>query len=159
MAANADRHSGIEAVGDVPWGTHLCEFYQAKEDLEETLVPYFADGLRNNERCMWVTSEPLTVPEADKALRKQVPDLDRYVERGQIMIVPHEEWYLKDGYFDLDRTLQGWVDLEEAALSDGYDGLRLTGNTCWLEKEMWGDFSAYEAAVDAAIGTHKMLAV
>ena len=30
---NVARHTGITIVGDVPWGTHSCCFYQDKQDL------------------------------------------------------------------------------------------------------------------------------
>ena len=33
------RKTGIGIIGDVPWGTHFCQFYQDKEDLIEILVP------------------------------------------------------------------------------------------------------------------------
>jgi len=55
------RKSGIEALGNVPWGTHFCQFYQTTEDLTDILVPYFKSGLENNEFCFWVTSQPLGV--------------------------------------------------------------------------------------------------
>ena len=77
------RKFGIELVGSVPWGTHLCQFYESKQDLIDILVPYFTEGLRSNEFCMWVTSPPLEVEEAKEALRKAVPDLDRYVQKGR----------------------------------------------------------------------------
>ena len=44
------RKTEIGLIGDVPWGTHLCQFYHTKEDLIEILVPYFKAGLENNER-------------------------------------------------------------------------------------------------------------
>ena len=62
------RHTGIHIIGDVPWGTHFCQFYQDKQDLIDTLVPYFKAGLENNEFCMWITSEPLRAEEAKAAL-------------------------------------------------------------------------------------------
>ena len=63
------RKTGINVVGDVPWGTHFCLFYQTKEDLIDILVPYFQAGLENNEFCMWITSAPLEVEEAKSALK------------------------------------------------------------------------------------------
>jgi hypothetical protein len=50
------RKSGIDIVGPVPWGTHFCQFYETSQDLIEILVPYFKEGLQQNEFCMWVTS-------------------------------------------------------------------------------------------------------
>jgi len=59
-----NRETGIGIVGTISWGTHLCQFYQTKEDLIDILVPYFKAGLENNEFCMWITSEPLRVNDA-----------------------------------------------------------------------------------------------
>jgi PAS domain S-box-containing protein len=157
--SKALRKSGIEVVGSFPWGTHLCQFYRTKDDLLETLVPYFSEGLRNNEYCMWVTSEPLSMEEAKEAMRKAVPDFDRCLERGQIEILPHTEWYLKDGAFNQKRVLDGWIDKLDEALAKGYDGLRLTGNTFWLEKKNWNDFANYENAVNSVIEQYKMIAI
>ena len=46
------RKTGIDIIGEVPWGTHICLFYEAKSDLLEILVPYFKAGLENNEFCV-----------------------------------------------------------------------------------------------------------
>jgi PAS domain S-box-containing protein len=156
---DAFRKSGIEVVGSFPWGTHLCQFYKTKDDLLETLVPYFSEGLRNNEYCMWVTSEPLGIEEAKEAMRKAVPDFDRCLERGQIEMLPYAEWYLKDGTFNQKRVLDGWISKVNEALAKGYDGLRLTGNTFWLEKKNWNDFADYENAVNSVIEQYKMIAI
>jgi len=156
---NVLRKSGLEIIGEVPWGTHFCQFYQSKEDLIEILVPYFKQGLENNEFCMWVTSEPLGAEDAKKALKEKVKNLDEYIKKGQIEILDYSQWYTKTGRFDADKVLEGWVKKEEQAIERGFDGLRLTGNTFWLEKESWESFTNYEAIVNSVIGKHRMLAV
>ncbi len=153
------RKTGIDIIDNAPWGRHFCLFYQAKEDLGNILVPYFKTGLENNEFCMWVTSEPLGEEEAKQAMRKAMPDFDRYLEGGQIEIIPHTEWYLKDGAFDLQTALNGWIDKLNQALANGYDGIRVTGNTAWLEKGDWPNFTDYEEAVNNVIGEYRMLAI
>ena len=153
------RNSGIDIIGDVPWGTNFCQFYQTKEDLMDILVPYFKAGLENNEFCMWVTSQPLDVEEAKEALKGAVPDFDIYLAKGQIEIIPYTQWYVKEGFFDSDRVLNGWVEKLNLALANGYDGLRLTGNTFWLEKEDWNDFVDYEEQVDRVLGNYQMIAL
>ena len=62
------RDSGISVLGQVPWGTHFCQFYQTQQHLAEVLVPYFKAGLENNEFCVWVTSEAMTCDQARRAL-------------------------------------------------------------------------------------------
>ena len=142
------RKSGIDIVGDIPWGTHFCQFYQTKEDLIDILVPYFKAGLENNELCIWVTSEPLEVEEAKEALGKAVPDIDVYLERGQIEIIPDTQCYLKENVFDSDKILDGWIEKLNQALTAGYDGIRSSGDTFWLEKIDWSNFVEYEEEID-----------
>ncbi len=153
------RRTGLDIIGDVPWGTHFCHFYRTKRELIDVLVPYFKAGLESNEFCLWVTSEPLVEQDAHKAMSEAIPDFDRYLKTGQIEIMPHDQWYLKDGVFDSERVLRGWVDKLDSALSRGYSGLRLTGNAAWLEKRDWASFADYEAAVTSVIGKHKMVAL
>lgn len=153
------RKTGIDVLGDVPWGTHFCQFYQTREDLLDILLPYFKKGLEENEFCMWVTSEPLDEKEAEEAIRKALPHFDEFLKKGQIEIIPFSEWYVKDGAFNAKRVLEGWADKLKLALSRGFDGMRLTGNTFWLEKKDWKSFTDYEKEVNSVIGTCKMIAV
>jgi len=106
---SAKRKTAIDIIGDVPWGTHFCQFYQTKQDLLEILIPYFKAGLENNEFCMWVTSEPLSTEEAKEAMRKEVNDLDQYMAKGQMEILDYSQWYTKSGRFDAEEALAGWV--------------------------------------------------
>jgi len=153
------RKTGIDVLGNVPWGTHLCLFYKTKKDLIEVLVPYFKAGLEHNEFCMWITCEPLNEREAEKAMRKAVPDFDEYLSTGQIEILPHSKWYLKAGSFDAQRVLKGWIDKLNQALTKGYAGLRATGNMMWLEEGRWRSFVHYEHEVNEKIGRHRMVAL
>lgn len=152
-------NTGIDVIGPVPWGAHFCQFYRDKDDLLDVLIPYFKAGLENNEFCMWITSPPLGAAEARRAMGRAMPDFPGRLARGQIEILPHTRWYLKGGSFDRQRVLDGWVDKLKAAQAAGYAGLRLSGNTFWLEKEDWKSFTDYEAAINEVIGNYRMLAM
>src|SRR6266853_6823070 len=91
------RKTGISVVGDVPWGTHYCHFYETKQDLLDTLVPYFKAGLESKEFCLWVVSAPelITMEEARTALAQAVPDLDRHLSDENIEILNAHEWYFE----------------------------------------------------------------
>lgn len=154
-----NRKIGIDIIDNVSWGTHLCQFYRTKEDLIDILVPYFKAGLESNEFCMWVVSEPLKVEDAKKALKKVVKKLDEYIKKGQIEILDYSQWYTKSGRFEADKVLKGWVGKEKKALKRGFDGLRLTGNTFWLDKKNWKSFVNYEEIVNNVIGEHRMIAI
>jgi hypothetical protein len=150
--------SGIAIIGDLPWGSHFCQFYKTKKDLLDVLIPYFKAGLENNEFCVWVTSDFLTREHALKALKKGVPGFSAYLERGQMEIFPYQDWYLIGGSFDLQRTLDMWMDKHDEALSKGFAGVRVSGNPYWIDnKKDWDDFTAYEAAINRVIGGTKLL--
>jgi len=102
------RKTGVDVVGDIPWGSHFCLFYETRADLLETLVSYCKAGLENQEFCLWVVAEPLTAEDARHALGQAVPDLDQYLADRSIEIVGARDWYLQDGAFDLNRVISGW---------------------------------------------------
>ncbi len=150
------RNTGISVVGDMAWGTHFCHFYDSKQDLLDTLVPYFKAGLDNKEFCVWVIADPLTKEEAWNALRKGVPDLDRHLADQSIEMFVGEEWYLKNGRFNLKRITSAWNEKLEQALARGYAGMRVSGDTCWLRKKDWQDFCAYENHLNESISDQAM---
>jgi PAS domain S-box-containing protein/putative nucleotidyltransferase with HDIG domain len=155
----SNRVTGIDVIGKTPWGTHVCQFYQTKGDLIDILAPYFKAGLENNELCLWLTSEPLGVEEAKASLTRVVRNLNDYIKKGQMEIVNAREWYTKSGKFNPEEMLHYWDEKEELALQKGFDGLRFSGNTSWLDRKVWKQFADYEEAVDSVIGRRRMIAV
>jgi DNA-binding CsgD family transcriptional regulator len=151
------RKSGIRVIGDVPWGTHLCIFYETKEDLLDTAVTYFAAGLKSNEFCVWAVSDPVTEADARDALRLAVPDLDQRIEAGQMEILDGSEWYLKGGQFDLKRITSGWSEKLDDALAKGCDGTRVSGNAFWIETNHWKAFCEYEQELDRSLAGQRMI--
>ncbi len=150
------RKTGIDVVGDMPWGAHFCLFYETQSDLLETLVSYCKAGLQSQEFCLWVVAEPLTEEDARRALKRAIPDIDQYVADQSIEIVPAREWYLQDGTFDLKRVVSGWNEKLARASDKGYAGVRVTGDTAWLEKKHWKDFCEYEDSLNQAVANQRL---
>jgi C4-dicarboxylate-specific signal transduction histidine kinase len=153
------RKTGIGVVGDVPWGTHFFMFYETKEDLLDTLVPYFKAGLEAGELCLWAVSEPLTEEEARTAMRKAVPEFDRYLADRSIEIVRGKQCYYPGGVLDLQRALRTWAEKADSALTRGYAGLRISASTAWLERKDWQAFCDYENEVNHSINNWRMTAL
>jgi signal transduction histidine kinase len=156
MMTNDMRKSGIDVVGDMPWGTHFCLFYETKEDLLDTLVPYCKAGLEGQEYCLWVVAEPVREADVRHALECAVPDFDRYLANQSIEIVSARDWYLQGGTFELGRVIDGWHEKLAHASAKGYAGVRVTGDTAWLERKDWKDFCEYEEAINGAIADQHM---
>jgi C4-dicarboxylate-specific signal transduction histidine kinase len=153
------RKTGIGVVGDVPWGTHFFMFYETKEDLIDTLVPYFKAGLETGELCLWVLSDPLTEEEARNALREAMPEFDRYLADHSIEILRGRQFYLSGNDPDLKRVLRTWAEKTDSALARGYAGFRMSASIAWLQRKDWKAFSDYEDELNNSISRWRMTAL
>ena len=151
------RTTGIGLVGPIPWGTHFCHFFETKEDLLDAILPFFKAGLEAREFCLWVVAEPLTEEEARNALRRIVPELDRFLADGSIEIHRAREWYLSAGAIDLRRLLDAWDQKLAQAVHNGFAGMRANASEAWLQEEHWRDFSAYEEKLNEWIADKRMV--
>jgi C4-dicarboxylate-specific signal transduction histidine kinase len=98
----------------------------------------------------------LTIEEALAALKDAVPDIDRYLADSSIEIVSARDWYLQSGTFDLKRVTGGWHEKLARASARGYAGVRVTGDTAWLEKKDWKDFCEYEEGLNVAVANQRL---
>jgi DNA-binding CsgD family transcriptional regulator len=152
--AKSLRPTGLDILGNVPWGGHFCLFYETKQDLIDTLIPYFKAGLENNEFCVWAVSDSLTKEEAEAALERGIPDFQRYLSAGNMEILNGCDWYLSK---DLKKVTESWHQKLEDALAKGHEGVRASGNAFWLETEYRDDFLAYEQELDESLAGRAML--
>jgi PAS domain S-box-containing protein len=151
--------TGLQSLGELPWGSHVCQFFSNGSDLRDTLVPYFKAGLENNERCLLVATEPFTADNARSALRTAVGDFDRRERRKQIEIHDVREWYNSDTIINGEEIVAGLLASEEQARADGYNGFRTHGNIGWLGRNQWEDFQDYEAGVTRGLRGRRMISM
>ncbi len=140
-------------------GTHLCYFYEKREDLIDVLIPYFKEGLEENYYCMWIVPEELSRADAIHYLKDSVPNFQTYLQRNQIKIVPYKEWYLKDKILHINDVLENWIKNLDQALEHNYNGLRVSGDLRWLTEENFKKFIEYEIRVNTIIGNYQMIAL
>jgi hypothetical protein len=144
-------HCGLPGIDHVPFGIHACHFYRDRDELVAALVPYCVAGLRENERCLWVTASPLPAREAAQELRAAWVGVDDAIQRGALRILDFDEWYGNSGQLKGLDVVDFWLQEEERALADGYSGLRITGNTSFLAPSDWPTFMEYEQALSTCI--------
>ncbi len=56
-------------------------------------------------------------------------------------------------------VINRWVEKLHLAMARGFDGLRLTGNTSWLDKICWKDFLDYEQELNETIDQYNLIAL
>lgn len=154
----ADRAvCGIPGIGSVAPDLHICHFYRKRQDLVDTLVPFFTAGLANGERCLWITTDPFRAEEAGAELSKTHQGFSDMVEKGQIRIHDADQWYsqLKGAF--AQEMLARLIQEQEKAISEGYRGLRFAGNTSYFARQDWTTFIGFEKALHAAIRNRRIL--
>jgi hypothetical protein len=149
--------TGIPAAGKIPWGSHFCNFYDSQSDLAECVVPFFSAGLDRNEMGLWVTSDPLNAREARRLLGALQPDLAEREASGQITIVDYADWYLDPKGSVTAEALRASLERLEAAQQRGFAGVRMSGNSFWLERKYWSLFSDYERKLAEAVRGSKIV--
>jgi two-component system, sensor histidine kinase PdtaS len=136
--------SGIPGIRDLAWGCHICQWVVKRDDLARTLAPYFAAGLKNNERCLWVTAAPYDAYDARRDLEKIVAGLEQRIAGNQLRI---------DNADNLDGVdvFEQWLAEERDALAAGYTGLRIACNTSFVGEDDWQSFIDRENAFNFAL--------
>jgi PAS domain S-box-containing protein len=150
------RNTGIALVPELPWGTHLCLFYEANRDLLEILTPYVKAGLESSERCVVMTWEHTTPDQVMQTLLAAIPNMDRYVRQQALQVIDHE-YFFENGAFSLHKALRYWRETLEDAIGRGFEGLRIAANDAWLTSESWHAFSDFEQALDGAVAGSKTI--
>lgn len=148
---------GLPGIKEIPYGVHMCHFYERREDLVSVLVPYFAAGLRSNERCIWITAEPLTAVEARVELAKAGLDVDDALKKGALVVRDFSEWYSDGARLKGTDVVNYWLAEEERALAEGYSGIRITGNVTFLTPETWPLFMEYEDVVNRSFAGRRIV--
>lgn len=150
------------SVRKVQPGWHFCQFYRDFDQLLDMIAPYVAEGLKNNEGCLWVLPKVVTTKAACRALEKHVEGVDEYVASGQLEMLSHPNWYL-----DPTGRLKSFEEISKAlllkqdsALAKGFKFLRAAGDTGWVSgTEQSKEFIDYELKVNEALGATKVAAV
>ena len=153
------RILGLEVIKKVPWGTHLCFFYDSIDDYLDIIKPYIKTGLENNEFCSWIVPKNLETEKALEILQTAIPNLNYYQQKGQIEVFCYSEFYLNKGRFDGDAIIRDWEKKLHSALSAGFDGLRIEGDLSWVGTNRWKSFIEYGHKMGNVITNKKILAL
>ena len=150
------RKTGVDVVGDMPWGTHFCLFYETQSGSPRNIGPLLQS---------WI-GEPGVLPvgcrrtpysgRCHACIETSCSWLRSILADHSIEIVSARDWYLQDGTFDLKRVICGWNEKLARASARGYAGVRVTGDTAWLEKKHWKDFCEYEESLNQAIANQRL---
>lgn len=140
------RSSGIPFVDEVPWGTHLCLFYETQDDLIDAATPFFEHGLDRNELCVWAIPDGLAISALEARLRPEIIGFDDHVTAGRLRFVA-ADWHDGNASPDFERATAFWAGVLADAINGGYDGLRASGEALWLSDRRRDDVRRHERQI------------
>lgn len=153
------RESGIDKIGQIPWGAHLSYLYTSKDDFARIVAPFINSGLSNNELCIWIYPKNQSLKEAKSILETCVKNPDTYIKKKQLKLLPYTRWYVQDKNFNEMRVNRQWMELIKYAEENGFDGLRAVGDTSWLKKCHLKEFERYEHNIKNFFSGYNFLAL
>ena len=145
------RESGIPMLGRLPWGAHVCLFYETRRDLIHANVGFFRAGLAGNELCFWILPDEIDRDDAIGALRESVTGFDDHLAAGRVELVSDRIWYHRSEPFEFDQALKALHAKLDGALARGFEGMRASANAFWMEGNLWPTFRAYEEALTESL--------
>ena len=111
---------------------HICVLYDSADEQREVAAEYLADGLQRGERSFYVADSPASLDAFQRALQRRGIDVASTLRSGALILATHAEAHLFEGEFDSERMLAMLNLAVEAALNDGFAGLRTCGDMSWL---------------------------
>jgi hypothetical protein len=134
-------------VDGISRGDHVCAVYDGRAAQEELVTEFVRAGLQRHERVVYFAGD--AVPErVIGVLDAGGISTGEPLAQGQLVVVPLEERSPNGQSFDPTNRIAGMHAAIDAALAEGYSGLRATGEH-WTTRELPSEeiLAEYEAGV------------
>jgi hypothetical protein len=117
-------------VGQICRADHIGFFHRSRADQFSVIAPFVAEGLAANQRCLYVAQDN-SVPMVLQRLNEAGVPATEAVRSGSLKLLTSRETFLRHGIFQMDRMVEYLREEVEAALHDGFAGLRASGEMTW----------------------------
>src|SRR6201996_364542 len=131
-------------LAGVKHGTHLCAFYETKDDLIDLVLPFFTGGAKRGDACVWMM--PASGSAEEDALRAHAA-----VAESGIELYEGRKFYLTESHFEREPVASFWNEKLPRALDAGRSGLSASGDAFWLQPSDGNAFIEYEAYLSKTI--------
>lgn len=140
-------HGCIDAANDLGPNGHACWAFDREGEFVDAALEFFSDGLRLDQRLIYVSSEPV---DEQRERLDQLGDVGGLIDRGALQLVELGTIYRPGDKIDVEAQVALYEGAAAAARSDGFAGLRVASQaTDFLaEPEAWTDRLRWESAAD-----------
>jgi hypothetical protein len=124
-------------------GDHVCAFYNgARNELDDIVVDFISKGLREKNKCIGFIDDFASV-------QARIPP-ELLSREDMLQFYTEEQGYLPTGDFSTDAFIESLDLTVRSVLADGYERLRLVGDTSVIARSSV-DLKAWFAA-EAEVG-------
>ncbi|MCU1337992.1 MAG: Adenylate cyclase [Bryobacterales bacterium] len=134
------------ALEQVNPGDHLCSIYENHEEQLAVAVPFIKIGLDRREKCVYIADDD-NVENFQNTLRREGVDVDQALKSKSLTVLRKDQAYMKRGCFDPEWMFDFWSEAARKAVSEGFTGLRASGETEWVARggrglERWMEYES-----------------
>ena len=116
-------------------GDHACFLYETEEEHRIVLTDFLHRGLAQNQKILYVADAQTSDQVLDYLRSDKDVDAEQAVDKGQLTFLSPQQFYLQDGVFDPDATIQLLRQKTQSALEEGYAALWITCEMSWVLSE------------------------
>ena len=142
------RETGILPLTRLPWGAHICLFYETDQDLIDATTSFMQAGLVHNELFLWMLPDEIGRAPALAAMRAAIDGFDNYRAAGAIEVQNTREEYAISAPFCFKKHIEAHV---AKALSRGFSGMRGCGTALWIADNRWQTYLQFEQQIAEAL--------
>jgi anti-anti-sigma regulatory factor len=151
-------HGCIHSGSDLGTDGHACWGFDEREDFVDAALEYLSDGLRLGQRLAYIGSEP--VAEQRERL-DPLGNVGALVDAGMLQLLELDDLYRVGEPVDAEAQLAAHGAATDAALADGYAGLRVAAQVTDLvaEPETWEAHVRWESVADQVFSAKSLSAL
>lgn len=140
-------HGCIDSGSGLGHDGHACWGFDDRQEFADAALEFLADGLRHGQRLAHVGGEP--VAEQRERL-EPLGGVGNLIDSGALQLFELSDLYRVGKPVDVEAQLAVYSTATEAALADGYTGLRVAAQVTDLvsEPETWDAHVHWESTAD-----------
>lgn len=145
-----DTHPNDLTVGALSHGAHAVLLYSSGAEQADVLETFVDAALNANDRLLYVGDRE----HGERGLKAYGTAGARALSSGQFLIEDSDNTYMAGGRFDAARMLAHYGGAVDAAIADGYSGLRVAADMGWAVRglDRKDGLVQYERAINQALG-------
>ena len=147
LNVNNETERLVDFVKQMKPAEHVMLLYETIEAKFKVLLNYLKFGLEKGEATVYVCSES-SVEEVTAAMKLFGMDVAKLQKSGALKVLDYTQHYIIDGQFSIKSTETLWKKYYDEAISHGFKGLKVTGETsCFFKHNLVKELVEYEKSL------------